>query len=169
MSAREVINVKDAVAVPTHSPGGVPLEQHDRITTQYSLVHESWGEDPTAVQATYTALCATAGVQPHYRRTVCEVTWAALQYGDVADPGHVVIQNRANGPHVVQPTEEERANIKRHVLEIGFARPGEGPPAHAALQVQPGGCQPLDLLPHTKVWVRAQHGHIRTTVYVFSR
>lgn len=97
--------------------------QFDRITAQLNYTFEPVQEQPHQFSSNYTTLLHSAGAEIYTRRIMVGSEWVQIEAGWCANPGSILIENRTGKYLQRNPTEEEKENFKRCVLEISFTQP----------------------------------------------
>ena len=99
-------------------------EPRDRLTATLSMVHQHSGERPVHVQGNFTASLSNI-IQPVERRLIVGTAWKPIDLGWFADQtdkiGYVEFENAARVGLLVNPTDEEREDLKNQILWIAFA------------------------------------------------
>lgn len=111
------VNIEDAVPMEY---AGTPT---DRLTYTMSAVFQHPGDRPVAVQTNFTAGIKNI-IQPYERKLVVGTAWKPIDLGWFADTpekiGAVCFVNVARVGLLVNPTEEEREDLKNQLLLMSF-------------------------------------------------
>lgn len=110
-----------ARAVLLAAPNYDPKEQ-DRITCQFSIVHEHCGDPPFTLGCSFSSICKTVE-QPWTRRVQIGEQWIPLDIGWIENPGLIVIENQTGKGLLVNPTEEELAEINSKMIYVTCNEP----------------------------------------------
>lgn len=89
----------------------------DRLTVVETVYHRPFGQDPTAVETGFTRELKTAE-QVYTRRLTATEDWQSLDCGWLESCSSLSIENLAGKNLQVVPSEEERAEIAKQVIEI---------------------------------------------------
>lgn len=143
-----------------------PTVQKDRMTVNYTIVHEHRGDQPHAVMMVNAKLCEETE-QPYDRRFDLEERVVSLSdigcWFDWAKAGTVVIANLEGRDAVAYPTEEERAILDKKSIEISA---GEG----LKLLVPAGWSQPIFFpADHSALQIRSLSGKVKCRVTVLPK
>lgn len=136
-------------------------EEQDRLTVVFNATHEHFGEQPTGVQVSYSQLLQTVE-QPFVRRFTVGPTPVELPVGWVESVGTVILQNKTGTHHRTIPTEEQKAEDSRKVLEV--VQDG-----NVIAHVPPGQCMMFQPADPTKLKIQCSGGDALGFVHVFPK
>lgn len=131
----------------------------DRVTVVEQVCHQREGEGPVSAPSSRFWRTLKSSGEAYQRGLVADGSWRKLDLGWVPDPGLVLIYNREGQNLQANPSDEERADIAKRVLEVSYA--GELP----GWLVLPGESMrglPTDA---SELMVRSRHGKIRYQVF----
>lgn len=102
------------------APPPKALADCDRLTVNLQLHHETCGEQPVTVLASFSHASETQGEQPWQRRGLkIGEEESELDMGWVADnPGYLTIENKVGAGLTLLPSDEQKAFFATQVLEI---------------------------------------------------
>lgn len=102
------------------TPRPVKLQNVDRFTTTFAAHFEHRGEPPVSVSKVCQVALSTLGIEPYQRRQTATSDPQPLDLGWVRPEqvGFIVIENLEGLGRQEYPSEEERADIARRVIEI---------------------------------------------------
>jgi hypothetical protein len=154
------------------------VSQPPHLIVKHWAYWQSTCEQPVLAETTFARTHST-DLKPYAPpRLLVTEEWQQLLAGWVKETGYLMLQNTEGSDLQVQPTEEEREEIRGRIVEIGVLRPeankdltmhdDEELPVVAFL-VRPGegfGCDPAEL---SCLWVRCRRGEARCTLALFPR
>lgn len=158
------IPAKRQTVIPASTP--LPeLKAYDRLTVITNIHHEHRGESPRTIPVGYSRSLLEKE-EPYQRRFNAKPEWAPVDLGwfDPAKVGCIVIENLEGKSALVNPTEEERAEIDAKVLEVSYSKNSSEcdliPPRAADIK------WPADA---TKLHIRCQSGTASCRISILSR
>lgn len=97
-----------------------PVERN-RLTAVLAVHHEQSQEQPKSFNLNYVSMLTTDH-EAYSRRCSCSEEWTALDWGWIpaADVGFLLIEALEGKGLQVHPTEEEKAESAKRVMEIGY-------------------------------------------------
>lgn len=98
--------------------GQRPTVNHDRITAHLAMVYESHGEEPVSAVAAFDSLLQSRYGQCYKRTVIAERKWSGLDCGWVNSASLVLIVNRSRIDHGLNPTDEEKEELVKRVLQV---------------------------------------------------
>jgi len=133
----------------------------DRLTLVSTLYHQSFGSPAVSVDSRFTR-ALRSGEQLWKRDFRIGDSWTALETGWVGSrPAHLLLLNH-EGQHLqVNPTEEEKADIAKRIIEVTWS--GSGSPQWL---VFPGESMRGECCDPSQVFVRSRHGSVQVTLYL---
>ncbi len=90
-----------------------------RITVIEHIYHQEFGESPTQVESRYSRDLDN-DTQPYTRNLRVGEAWEPLDTGWIAEAGLLIIQNNEGKFPFCNPTEEEREEAKKKILEVCY-------------------------------------------------
>lgn len=131
-----------------------PIANADRITCRLLLHHEHCCDGPVSFESTFSDMLETME-QPYQRRSIVNEKWKVLDIGWIKDSGGaslILIENRAKIGQQVTPTQEQKDDLAKKVLEISF----DG--LTSAMLIRPGRFQQFEAADIGKVCIRSASG-----------
>lgn len=116
--------LESKTGVPITEPLPVPeIANNDRLTILTQIRHEHLGVDPMSLDSSQVFLTGNQE-EPYTRRITVTEEWTTLNYDFLNEIGvSVVVLENLEGKHpLVQPTKEEKADIKKRVVEVSYSR-----------------------------------------------
>jgi len=143
----------------------------NRLTVVGSIYFVAANEQPESVDTGFSRDLASEE-QPYRRRLKATEEWQRLDCGWIKEASQVFIANEEGKGLQVNPTDEEREDIARRIIEVSFCEDGEGPNdtfISSVWLVSPG--ESMRGLPSRvdRLCVRCQHGTARFTLYIVPR
>ena len=136
----------------------------DRITVREMIYHQQAGEQPTGTETKFSHELESHE-QPYQRRLSVGEDWIPLDHGWIEEASLLSIFNEEGKFLQVNPTDEERAEAAKKVLQVS-------PTINVVVNpwiILPGqsmrGC-PLSI---RSMFVRSQSGVISFSVHIFPR
>jgi hypothetical protein len=131
----------------------------DRVTVVEHVYHRRDGAGPVEAPPTRFWRALRTSSQPYQRSLVADESWRKLELGWVPDPGLLILYNLEGKYLQANPTDEERDDIARRILEVSYAGHERGflVPAGESTRMCP--THAADLM------VRSRHGTIRYQVF----
>lgn len=151
--------------LPEVTPLPLRPPERDRLTMVLSLHHEQPGNDTHSVESRcWKLLDNPADQERQTKRIKVDENWSALWLGDLEPDqvGYIVVENNEGRFLQVNPTDEERLDISKRVVEIGLA-------GVATLLVLPGFPQQLYPQHVEGIRLRCQHGVAKCRVTIFPK
>jgi hypothetical protein len=140
-------------------------EPKARLTVVEQVYHQLPGENPTRIESKFYQALDIAE-QLYHRRMKATERWQKIDCGWIQEVSEVCIHNDEGRFLVVQPSDEERAEAARKVLEVSFGDYGPDPPSGPVWLVRPGqsmrGC-PSEF---QRLCIRSQCGEARCSIYL---
>ena len=134
-----------------------------RIVVVENVYHQCPGRDPVGAD-TATSRSCESDEQPWVRHTRIGSDWTPLDTGFVTDPFLILVKNAAP-TFRTNPTESERIESERRVIEVGIESPiGTVLPFTA---VRPGDSIRLYPLDGAKYSLRSRLGFTQVTINAF--
>lgn len=153
---------------PKRIPASTPLPElkvNDRLTVIVNIHHEHRGEPPRTIPVGYSRKLSEKE-EPYQRRFNAKPEWTPIDLGwfDPAKVGCVVIENLEGKAALVNPTEDEQAEIDAKVLEVSYSKNSKEcdliPPGAADIK------WPADA---TKLCIRCQSGTASCRISIVSK
>jgi len=147
------------------------LTNKDRITCSFSFNYEHLGEQPTTIHAIAHAYPQPLE-QPYERRLVAKEEWQPLDFGWFAPDqiGYLILTNNEGKGRQVQPTDTERADCEKRVVEISCEVPtGDNSRFPLKILVFPGWPQLIRVSNPAQLQIRCQHESAKCHLYVFPK
>lgn len=138
------------------------LAENDRVSVTIQVTHEQHGEQPKGVAPRFSRRLPK-GVEAYVRRLKAQTEWHPLDMGWVPNPGYVLIENRTGAVPTVIPTEEEKAELARQVIELSFD--GQTP----VLEIPPGEFHFFRLCSGQRVFIRAAVADVPFQIFITPR
>lgn len=113
------------------------MEIPDRLTVVENVYHQTQGEDPFHISTTFERKLQTQE-QPYSRTTSVGEEWEQLDCGWLGDNVGMLIIANNEGKFARIPTEEEREEVAKRVLIIGYRYRDLDSPACDAWEIPPG-------------------------------
>jgi hypothetical protein len=143
----------------------------DRITVLESVYYRPYNQQPIALEIR-SSRSLKSDEKPYQRqnhkKTVATEEWKEVDFGWLEnDLGLFVIQNDEGSMYETIPTEDEKSEDKKKVLEIGFGTPENPPqdvwliPPHESFRGSPSSS--------SNVMIRSQHKEIKYTLTAFPK
>lgn len=148
-------------------PMGPLLGSKDRITSVMDIHYEHRGDKPVTVSGRNSLTTQNFDIEPYSRKLKLGQEWHTVS-ADWITPdigGFVCVENLEGKNLPNLPTQEEREDINKRIIEVVIGTPGE----KETLEVLPGW--PFVFLPTdlSKVKLRARHGQIRCRLVIYPR
>ena len=143
----------------------------DRLTAQFAIHHEHFGEEPVSMNNTFSKMLGSEE-EPYVRRGQVGEEWTEVETSWVKDPGYIVIVNRTGSDLQVDPTKKEKDRMGRQIIEVCLSlkyakEPPEGDqPCTEIPMGEPGIFQPSA---GTKLFFRSKHEMTKFRLFVFPR
>lgn len=137
-------------------------EGKDRLTIVETVYHRQYGEEATSVESRFTRELETQE-QPYTRRLKVEEDWRSLDVGWIAQVGMLIIENTEGKFLHRNPTEAEKAETLKKILEIKH----EG--SEGCWLILPGESMRACPSDASSLRIRCQLGIARFTIHVFSK
>ena len=150
---------------PPKSEAPIP----DRLTVVETVYHRSIGQEPSMFDSRFSRELKTRDQPYGPRRLVATEKWALVDLGWVKSAGMIVVRNE-EGQHLqANPTEQERAETRRKVLEIAWQETVDNPeieePSNYSWLVPPG--ESFRGYPAcSKLLIRCRSGNAKYTLFV---
>ncbi len=140
------------------------VQERNRITCVLQLYHEQDGEQPDGIRLAFVA-ASKYNVQRYQRRMKIDSTDNPLDIGwfKPHEVGSILIENLEGKGLQVQPTDEEREDIARRIIEV--RQDGET----SSWLVPPGGFILGNPSDPSKVRLSCQHGSAKIGLSIYPR
>lgn len=148
--------------------GSVPLTHappKDRLTYQFSVVHEHFGDTPKGLQKSGDMILQSQE-ESFSRRIVIGSEPKALPQGwfeGFGEVGFIIVHNLAGENLTHHPTAEVRADIDKSFIKIQYEDSPEG------ILLPPGFPQMLLPTNHSKLRLSSLHKDIECRIFLFPR
>lgn len=146
---------------PDYEPIESVLEDHDRLTIQFSATHQHHGDEAHQVAFNRSEILGTE-VEPWKRRSKATADWKPVDLGWIDRPIYVVIKNLTHR-RTSTPSPEELKLEQAQVIEVAFA---DSIVPHVRIPV--GGAMPFYPVPGVSIKVRCLNGDKDYRVHAFS-
>jgi len=161
-------SILDAVT-PIEEVETSALENHDRLTANLQMVHETLEDQPAACAPTFSVPLETSDGQMYQRRMLVDSEgWRRLDVGYVDKPGYIVIQNTQGTNLQKTPTKEEKEELDKRIVWLRCVVPNAVAEDFPAFEIGPYGqflvVRPCD---HSILQLGTRHGSFKVHVYVF--
>jgi len=138
-------------------------EIKNRMTVVERVHHQIPGSEPGSVESTFSRELES-DEQPYLRFAKAAEDWQPLDLGWVEQVGMLCISNDEGRNLSVVPTDDEKAETAKKILEITYNVNGEE--CWIVLPKESMRANPS----HPKnLFIRSQHGTVRITIYVIPR
>lgn len=98
-------------------PKTSPVNDCDRLTGHFSLIHESCGIQPVKAHGVFTKML-TSKEQPYQRRLQVGEAQTRMEIGWIENPGYLVIENKKTLGSNLNPTTEQRQSHEDHRIFV---------------------------------------------------
>lgn len=143
----------------------------NRITVVESIYHTEFGQNPSMIDARYSREL-DSDEQLYQRRLTATEEWSRLDTGWIEEAGLMVIKNLTGEFLQISPSEEEKEETKKKILELSYlvgANPfdslSEGLnwliPPKETMKAVPSSVKTL--------FIRSQFGEIKYNLYLFPK
>jgi hypothetical protein len=156
------------------TPTSLKEKPCDRLTANLAIHHQHCGENPVAVQTSFSKSLSTIN-QPYARRVaVADNEWKRLDAGWIPqeEVGYVIIENRVGLGLAVNPTAEELAFMQNQLLFIRSTTKTPGVPDLDLTEpdwvVRPGRFFVAEL-GQRDVWIRASQGTLNINLTIMPK
>jgi len=136
---------------------GPPASLKARVTVVEHVYHQLPDEQPLEIEARFSRYL-DSDEQLYTRRLKLSTEWELLDTGWVHKPSTIVLRNEEGKFTQVKPTDEERAEATKHVVEVRVGDEGE------AQWYVPCG-ESFRGSPSRPVYVRSRVPHTRATIW----
>lgn len=136
-------------------------EIKNRITVVETIYHQEFGENPVMVASRYSRELESYD-QPYERKLVATPTWEPLETGWIKECGLMIIKNREECSRMVIPTEEEKEELAKKMLEVSYGdRDGWLIPPGETMKAYPRSLEGLGIC--------SLHGNTKYKLYLYPR
>lgn len=141
----------------------------DRITVVERVYHQRFGEQPVQMESRFGRELSD-GEQPYIRTGVnCKATekWGLIDSGWIRTAGMIIIVNEEGKFRQIKPTEEEREESNKKILEVAYLCSGVLASNNHRWFVLPGESMracPSDI---KSLGIRCQSGEAKFTICVY--
>jgi hypothetical protein len=137
------------------------INPKDRLTVVQSFYHSVVGEEATRADGGFSRFLKTSE-QCYTRWLKVAEEWIPLDTGWVTEVGLVVIKNVNTKFTQRQPTEEQKAEAAKKVLEVSYTKD-----SNRSFLIPPGECYPFYPSSPGELFLRCQHGQTRFDLWVY--
>lgn len=141
-----------------------PIPPGDKLTIVESIYHQPFGEQPTQVENRFEQILSSSE-QPYQRKLKATEEWQQLDFGWLESVGMILIVNTEGKFLQLQPTEEEKEETAKKVLELCY-RISVCPFGWSILPGASFRGQPND---PTTLHIRSQSGVTRFMLYAWPK
>jgi hypothetical protein len=158
---RAVVKSEKVNLLPEFRPA---LQGADRLTVVIQVHHQHEGENPVSSTASFSRFLESQE-QPYFRRYKIGENWKDVDFGWVESASYFVVENRAGAASSQLPSEEEKEELAKMILEVAFESFENTP-----WEILPGESIPL-LMPRgsVKIKARSQYSEIPASVTAFPK
>ena len=142
-----------------------PVDIH-RLTVVEQVYHQIAGEQPTSVNSQFSRVLAS-DEQPYVRRCKATEDWQPIDIGWVEDVGMLVIVNNEGTFRHRIPTDEQRAEVAKRVLDVGVETATGICRILRVWKIPPGESGRGQPIYPKQLRIRSQYGTVLFTIYVF--
>jgi hypothetical protein len=157
-NVQQATDLRQQISVPT---GGRIIV----VETIYFRPAAADGAGLSAVDARFLRKLKT-DEQPFIRHTNVGDQWVKFDCGWVEKPSMIVVENREGIWVQVNPTQEERSEVKKRIVEVCFA-PRAKDEDRCDISIPPGEVLRFSPTDASMLMIRCRHGRAKIVVHAF--